>query len=618
MKNRTNQFTIASGPSESIKLLRIPIYQRPYSWGPEQISKLVSDFIQCYYNDEKNPYYLGTISLIEINDENFHDVLDGQQRLTTLFLLTAWLKNKTKCIVFDNFLLYKNNPRLEFQTRANLKKSFSLFINSEEFGNESNLSNFKDAINIFELKLNNSSIDLNLFSNWLSSSVTLFTALVPLESDKDPESRKPQSLYKYYDAVNTSGLQLEKIDLLKAKLLELLNKGRVHSEIFSTAFVAAFNPYEDISLDFVKKINDTSIEKKSLLNTEISEFKIEYITLKEALEQEFIADNIPLNKISPDYDRHVIAINWDLAVLTWHVFNKTKEGKWNNVSVFDIESDVNSDSKAIEFIKILVKVRFSLDNFFIRPVDSRIPDIKSINLSFLDKIEISEDEDDAEVNVLSKDKNIFNKQDVSLLQQALNGSTLEKHQWLCGAILYLIGNENCSWNDFYIALEKAERERAMNYFPEGTFTNELKFGKPYVAYYLNMIDFILAQRNSNYKLKMQFTSRNSVEHIIAQNSLDPEGKFDKTIPEGFKDSVYNLALLTSSRNSTYQNNYFVDKRKIFENYQDKMGFIESFRLYEIYKLNGDIVEDIKKVGEDHDHLFQAWLYPKNTDSLLQP
>jgi hypothetical protein len=49
-----------------------------------------------------------------------------------------------------------------------------------------------------------------------------------------------------------------------------------------------------------------------------------------------------------------------------------------------------------------------------------------------------------------------------------------------------------------------------------------------------------------------------------------------------------------------------------------MGFIESFRLYEIYKLNGDIVEDIKKVGEDHDHLFQAWLYPKNTDSLLQP
>ena len=77
-------------------------------------------------------------------------------------------------------------------------------------------------------------------------------------------------------------------------------------------------------------------------------------------------------------------------------------------------------------------------------------------------------------------------------------------------------------------------------------------------------------------------------------------------------NIYNYQKLS------YHNNYFVDKRKIFENYQDKMGFIESFRLYEIYKLNGDIVEDIKKVGEDHDHLFQAWLYPKNTDSLLQP
>ena len=67
----------------------VPNYQRPYAWGEEQAAELVQDIRDAMANhdgspDGPPPYFLGTIVLIKPPGEAKAQVVDGQQRLTTL------------------------------------------------------------------------------------------------------------------------------------------------------------------------------------------------------------------------------------------------------------------------------------------------------------------------------------------------------------------------------------------------------------------------------------------------------------------------------------------------------------------------------------------------------
>lgn len=76
----------------------IPLYQRPYAWTIEQAGELLEDLITSLGDgkeqiDDLNPYFLGSIVLIKENvDKPDAQVVDGQQRLTTLTILLATLR----------------------------------------------------------------------------------------------------------------------------------------------------------------------------------------------------------------------------------------------------------------------------------------------------------------------------------------------------------------------------------------------------------------------------------------------------------------------------------------------------------------------------------------------
>ena len=70
-----NLLTVIKGPKQFV----IPIYQRTYSWLLPQCNKLFNDIL-----NEEEGYYIG--NLLVINSKNAFDVVDGQQRLTTLSL----------------------------------------------------------------------------------------------------------------------------------------------------------------------------------------------------------------------------------------------------------------------------------------------------------------------------------------------------------------------------------------------------------------------------------------------------------------------------------------------------------------------------------------------------
>ncbi|MBO4140205.1 DUF262 domain-containing protein [Micromonospora tulbaghiae] len=75
----------------------IPHYQRPYAWGTEQALQLLDDLEDALVRDAAEPYFLGSLVLVK-PDENAPraDVIDGQQRLTTLSILLAVLRDLAK------------------------------------------------------------------------------------------------------------------------------------------------------------------------------------------------------------------------------------------------------------------------------------------------------------------------------------------------------------------------------------------------------------------------------------------------------------------------------------------------------------------------------------------
>ena len=83
------------------KWFRIPEYQRPYVWEYDQVTELLDDVMQARNSNPESQYFLGSMVLSKnIKEEgptkyDEYDLLDGQQRLTTLFLITAVVRDLT-------------------------------------------------------------------------------------------------------------------------------------------------------------------------------------------------------------------------------------------------------------------------------------------------------------------------------------------------------------------------------------------------------------------------------------------------------------------------------------------------------------------------------------------
>lgn len=74
----------------------IPNYQRPYSWEEEQCTQLIDDIHSFAFKSdsfsELTPYFLGSIVIIKKPEETLSNIVDGQQRLTTLTILLSCLR----------------------------------------------------------------------------------------------------------------------------------------------------------------------------------------------------------------------------------------------------------------------------------------------------------------------------------------------------------------------------------------------------------------------------------------------------------------------------------------------------------------------------------------------
>ena len=92
----------------------IPVYQRPYAWTEDETGKLFDDLNDFFSTRSAENYFLGSIVMIKDENKRYADVIDGQQRLTTLYQV---LKSKGATIT-----------RLETERDKTIKRYYYLDI----------------------------------------------------------------------------------------------------------------------------------------------------------------------------------------------------------------------------------------------------------------------------------------------------------------------------------------------------------------------------------------------------------------------------------------------------------------------------------------------------------
>ena len=166
----------------------IPIYQRNYEWDRLQIARLIED-INSIGNDEQ--YYLGTLVTFRRNDGSY-ELVDGQQRHTTLNLIKAVLGER------DKF-------NLDFQARTECRLFFKeLSEDIDRISYNEKTQNLERGISIIkDIIYETFGIDeekKTIFKNKFFDHTFIFRTELPKETE----------LNHYFEIMNNRGEQLEK------------------------------------------------------------------------------------------------------------------------------------------------------------------------------------------------------------------------------------------------------------------------------------------------------------------------------------------------------------------------------------------------------------------------
>jgi len=230
-------------------IYEIPVYQRNYAWEKEEIFALVQDVYNAFSTDPpKRSYYIGTL-VSYYRGEQIYEVIDGQQRLTTIFLILNALK--VRC-----------SNRLTYKARKKADNTIASLGNSRETYDDRDYGILRGADWSEEsLKEIVSPGRAEAFKNYFQHNVHIIHYQVPRDID----------LNHYFEIMNSRGEQLEMSEIVKARLMEKLN---------DPADRAKFNRLWECCSEmnvYVQQKYDAKTEKKEvekIFGPELSDFMI--------------------------------------------------------------------------------------------------------------------------------------------------------------------------------------------------------------------------------------------------------------------------------------------------------------------------------------------------------
>ncbi|GAB5898440.1 DUF262 domain-containing protein [Mycolicibacterium mageritense] len=210
---------------------RIPDYQRPYAWQVEHALQLLEDFEQSLRDGIDDAYFLGSLVLVRPPASQTVDVIDGQQRLTTLTIILAILRDLTtdrqirgeleKFINEPGQKLANIPPRPRLQLRAKDNQFFGKYVQSS--GNISTLI----ALDPAQLETDaQKSIRANteaLYTRLTTWDEHAWEALASLISTQTylviVTTADITSAYRIFSVMNARGLNLSPPDIFKSNII---------------------------------------------------------------------------------------------------------------------------------------------------------------------------------------------------------------------------------------------------------------------------------------------------------------------------------------------------------------------------------------------------------------
>lgn len=556
----------------------IPLYQRAFAWGDNEIGQLIEDINDC--KTDVLHYYLGSL-VVSKKPTGELEVIDGQQRLTALYLLLNFLKVSLpkdsltyECRSNSNFTLQHLSELLD-EKKTELRVSDSEKIENSLINGSQCISSKKIDIDSFVKKL---------------KKVRIYRIKVPENTD----------LNRYFEIMNVRGEQLEQHDILKADLMSELKTTQEQSRFAiiwdacsdMSGYVQMHFDVKDRELLFsydwnsvpkCETLSDINTHKEKLLNLSMINILKSNKSKIEAMDDEYIdeSDNRIRFKSIMGFSHfllHVLRVfietenfdNSDSLVgkqlddkKLLHEFRSVKANATICGKPFD------KTLFARKFVFCLLKCRFLFDKYIIKREykhNAREEDNSDDDGAWsLKELIVSQGRKPyyaiTRLKKYIKNTTVEVKAEENLMiQSCLRVSFLSQKvaHWVTTLLKWLYTEANYEdMTGFNEITENIAKEQVKEFLNERNFRRGVE--TPHIVF--NYLDYLLwTKRNESEYEKVDFANfvfefRNSVEHWYPQNPSDQSfAKWHESDELGKQvDRFGNLCLIQRNINSKFSN-----------------------------------------------------------------
>jgi hypothetical protein len=530
----------------------IPLYQRNYAWSIEEIQQLLQDIYKQFNKDEKSYYFIGSLVVLKRKNGQY-EVIDGQQRLTTISLIAKQLNPELK------------TPMLQYDSRPEVEGFLSHYFQNGDIANSTNnhlISHFVEAVDHIQ------SANLNIketskhtlttlrskvskrFKDYFFNQVQIVQVEIPTDTD----------VAHYFEIMNNRGEQLEQHEIVKAKLLDNIQDQKEESLLFSKIWDACSEMNKPIHRLFDKSDREALFGEDydgfalgfdaSVVNSKKSAKGDNRLSIEEILQGESIVTVANSNNESyiEELSESIVDFpNFLMQSLKLYYVEDEDIPLTSDelLNTFELYYD---DIEPLEFAKNLLFYRTVFDRFIIKSTeDDDAEDYYKWILKKPQKYNYAKKNQDRLVytNSFDEEQEAIIKC-LSMLQVSFRNKKYKN--WLYDILNWFETPKD-------LTISGKEFLDKLNELALGRFENNPELSgirkKPFYAagtgtphFLFNFIDYLYWHQDRK-KFNFEFRYRNSVEHHFPQSNLNESIEI--------KDNLGNLCLVSRGGNSKMNN-----------------------------------------------------------------